>query len=861
MIVETWQKCARVYGYTLTQKDTSNTPYGGLAIYSRVEYVLIQDEEDQPNILHLRFVVKRNRHVHVLVSYFPPQLKSQEWEAQFQAYKYKLQGIATAYRNHQVVAYADFNRNVAARGITGYETLNFGVTREQGGTSSNIDFIHVAQNMIGETSVENPIGGSDHYSFFMKVKSIKPMTRKRFRCVDRKLMVQITQEALDESESPVQFIAAFERKRNANMREIVKMRKLPKLTQYQSGALHILEMTSTVSQYLQETKELWESMKATIVDGRKLFPKKFWRLVTAAKGYKKAAPVVTQISTADGIVDGYEMESELARSVSVFHLGREAPIGSVMVPELNGLTTREDLLSHGKALGPDLMPDNLFKMLKDKTEKWDWLHNSVVYNHLRARLCLLNKSRNPIPPLEDTRPIAIQNALFKLIESALIPKMRYINNHLTSDLQFGFKLGKSTHIPQLLLSLNILADLEDDDKKDVFTFFIDFRKAYDSVSRCYIFERLQKYLTVDEMHLLLMIYGRNAFQIGSRSVYPGRGLMQGSVLSPHMFNIVIDPLIRKLNEIILTLAFADDVVLHGHIPSKLEVAWKAIGEWGINSTVAVNSKKCVIIIHRASSRGRKVIKDFATRHGIPVVAEYRYLGTLITKRLTVSGLIRDVKAKVMQRAAAVAKVRLISHNVRTAALAYQALVLPLVTYAAPLIDAISDNTGKKANQALEDVHYSAARIVMGLPRSVPRDLVDLLIPQPCTLLDIIIPKIHAKIGEVQFGMLGINVEAVKESIEVRELARTVCKKVTENLTPDGLFLMKINKNMPRGCRSCGKREKIVHIAEHQLSQPVRRTIEEILDPSKDALALFLYLRELSSDVVSAIHKFVTCHMS
>jgi len=87
MIVETWQKCARVYGYTLTQKDTSNTPYGGLAIYSRVEYVLIKDEEDQPNILHLRFVVKRNRHVHVLVSYFPPQLKSQEWEAQFQAYK------------------------------------------------------------------------------------------------------------------------------------------------------------------------------------------------------------------------------------------------------------------------------------------------------------------------------------------------------------------------------------------------------------------------------------------------------------------------------------------------------------------------------------------------------------------------------------------------------------------------------------------------------------------------------------------------------------------------------------------------------------------------------------------------------
>jgi len=246
---------------------------------------------------------------------------------------------------------------------------------------------------------------------------------------------------------------------------------------------------------------------------------------------------------------------------------------------------------------------------------------------------------------------------------------------------------------------------------------------------------------------------------------------------------------------------------------------------------------------------------------VPIVDEYRYLGTLITKRLTVTGLIKDVKARVIQRALTVAKVRLVSHNVRTAALAYQALVLPLVTYAAPITDAISDNTAKKANQALEDVHYSAAKIVMGLPRSVPRDLVDILIPKPYTLLDIMIPKIHAKVCEIQFGMIGVNEGAVNGNLEVRELARTVCKKVTEKLTPDALFLMKINKNMPRVCKGCGKREKIVHIAEHQLSQPVRRTIEEILDPGKDALMLFLYLRDLNSNVVSAIHKFVISHMS
>jgi hypothetical protein len=306
--------------------------------------------------------------------------------------------------------------------------------------------------------------------------------------------------------------------------------------------------------------------------------------------------------------------------------------------------------------------------------------------------------------------------------------------------------------------------------------------------------------------------------------------------------------------------FADDVVLHGCETSKLETSWQTIERWSAQSTVEVNTKKCAIIVHRASPNGREVIRRFAARHNIPIVNEYRYLGTIVTKGLKVAGIMRDIKSRVLQRAVTVAKVKLPCYNVRAASLAYQALVLPLVVYVTPLADFISSITGKKAIDQVYDHHYRAARIVMGLPKSASRELVDILIPNPVTLVDLMNDKIHAKLCEIMFGMEGVNDEAIEERTRRRELARMMCKRVTEVLTPEALFLMKINKNMPRKCRRCDRIDKVQHCAEHQVSEPIRRILLQVLDPEKDPYTLCQYLSGLDRNVVSAMHKYVSSHL-
>jgi hypothetical protein len=103
------------------------------------------------------------------------------------------------------------------------------------------------------------------------------------------------------------------------------------------------------------------------------------------------------------------------------------------------------------------------------------------------------------------------------------------------------------------------------------------------------------------------------------------GLMQGSMLSPLLFNIYINDLAVKLNEEFADSSYfyADEEVLKSIYPSSMERLLAMCSKWADENNMQFNSRKCAIL---GSNLSFKIQNS-----DIPNLSSYRYLGIPFTK--------------------------------------------------------------------------------------------------------------------------------------------------------------------------------------------------------------------------------------
>ena len=188
---------------------------------------------------------------------------------------------------------------------------------------------------------------------------------------------------------------------------------------------------------------------------------------------------------------------------------------------------------------------------------------------------------------------------------------RYIRDVVLKDNplhpnQHAYTLGRSTDTALHAVASRIERSL--DNKESTLGVFIDIEGAFDKTTFPKITAALvEKNVPVMVGSWISNMISKRAVQIsvGDASVRGrvARGCPQGGVISPLLWNLVLDSLLCRLNsERFHTIAYADDITLmlngkfEGVLCERMQGALRIIEEWCREHSLSVNPRKTEMVL-------------------------------------------------------------------------------------------------------------------------------------------------------------------------------------------------------------------------------------------------------------------------
>ncbi|GFN78636.1 endonuclease-reverse transcriptase [Plakobranchus ocellatus] len=260
------------------------------------------------------------------------------------------------------------------------------------------------------------------------------------------------------------------------------------------------------------------------------------------------------------------------------------------------------------------------------------------------------------------------------------------------DTQCGFVEGKGTTNAVYMLRMIIERALEM--QKDIYLCFIDYTKAFDRVKHWEMIKQL-KQLHVDgkDLQIIKNIYWQQIAAVRiENEISPfqmiKRGVRQGCVLSPDLFNLYSETILRNLDEypgiriggrIINNLRYADDTVLIAENKEDLQKLIDIAATESKRMGLELNNKKTeVMVISRRPNLNADLFVD-GTK--LKQRDSFRYLGTIITQD---GKSHTEIKARIAQAKTNFQKMKpLLTNNkitITTRKRALQCYIEPILMY-------------------------------------------------------------------------------------------------------------------------------------------------------------------------------------
>lgn len=385
----------------------------------------------------------------------------------------------------------------------------------------------------------------------------------------------------------------------------------------------------------------------------------------------------------------------------------------------------------GKAPDPDLIPNELIKLIYRKfPEIFRGCFNSCLVEGVfpsgwkRAKLVLLYKGRGkPRDEPLSYRPISLLDGSGKVFERLLLERL---NEHIhntgaLSDLQFGFRRFRSTidAIGEILNVAKAAGSGPVQNRHLCVLITLDVKNAFNLAPWRLIDAALRRYVAPEYLVKILRSYMSNReLLVGDDACLSVTcGVPQGSVLSPTLWNLFYDDLLRlPVPDDVKLVAFADDVAVVGvaHnaelVEQLVNPVLKDISEWMTENglQLALDKSECVVLTKKHVYRNPELhVHDCP----VPVKSSIRYLGVQLDTRLSFGEHVATVAAGARKAASALGRPML---NVDGHSQCKRRLLMSVVRsrllYGAPIWADNIKNADKYTNLLLPSQRCAALRV-------------------------------------------------------------------------------------------------------------------------------------------------------
>lgn len=284
----------------------------------------------------------------------------------------------------------------------------------------------------------------------------------------------------------------------------------------------------------------------------------------------------------------------------------------------------------------------------------------------KARVSVIHKGGDK-HIMKNYRPISVLPVFSKALEKIICTRLTrfFSSKHILADAQFGFRKGRSTETALLTLKEYIVRNI--DNRAYTLGLFIDFSKAFDSLSHEILGDKLYACGVRGKPLELLKSYLNNRQQYvclqGSQSSFLpiSRGVPQGSILGPLLFNLYINDLVN-IDKSAKFIIYADDstILFSGlnvnELVLKCNNTLLKLSSWSSLNEIKINPLKTKVIIFHARGKSVELSSPILYEgQNIPLVNEHKILGVTFSAHLSWNSHIEELCKKLSSTTGALSR--------------------------------------------------------------------------------------------------------------------------------------------------------------------------------------------------------------
>lgn len=353
-----------------------------------------------------------------------------------------------------------------------------------------------------------------------------------------------------------------------------------------------------------------------------------------------------------------------------------------------------------------------------------WQDGMVPQDWKISRLVpLLKPGKSPLE-ITSYRPIALASCVGKVMERMILARLEWYLEYyeIYPNAMAGFRRHRCSI--DNVIDLVTYVQHQKTCKRLSVAMFLDVKGAYDNVLHDAILEAMGSVGLGGQLYRWTRNYlqGRTLFvntEDGPTSQHhTHRGVPQGGVLSPALFNLILIGLVERLPSVVELSMYADDIcvwasgVTRPQVRARLQKAATLISMYLNEQGLKISPAKCALIAF-----SRKPMKPYAISidgQVIPYVRTHRFLGVIIDRDLCWGTHVAYLKRRLTDIAHLFKYLggKTWGTSVHAMMQLYKTLFLGYLRYSLPVLT----NTCRTNIRTLESVQAMALRVCLGLPR-------------------------------------------------------------------------------------------------------------------------------------------------